>query len=314
MSSTLSDRSHNAQSSGVKVAVDCQSMLNTTGSTLGWLDNIQKLETLIESKQHMSNKRIVKAILNKKESVVVKIAKYNEPLEDELKMARVLHEHKIPGILRYHCYFECDDDINNYPDSIPEHFCKTTGKTMKLLVMDYMKTPNFAYYEGTVGIFRSCLQQIVATLFEAYLSFKYVQGDTNLQNYLLEPSTKKYIEYPLLKIRVNVDSYETRMMDFEDSMINASDAISKFWGGLENIHSKLQNDYIWYIDIDSIRRIHMFMATNTNTNPTKEQYYDYCVIVKNITFTNRQTRNPQRSLVYRPFLGGGQRRHGISKR
>jgi len=306
------------RSSGFKMVVDCQTRLNNIGSTLGWLDNIQQLETLETMKQSMTNKRLLKAIFDKNKTVVVKIGNAQENIRHEFDIAQELYKHSIPGILQYFCYFTCNDDIRNYPAESPTHMCRAgRGENMRILVMEYISSPNFLQYDfktTEITLFHSCIQQALSILFEAYISFGFVHGDTNLQNFLLRRSRKKTLTFPLLGINVPIIGYEICLMDFECSrygdQYSLEERTRKFWDDIKYFFTKIIYTFRWDIDSTSIKKLNLYINKVSDKKPINEYYTNIIEIVYTMQFmkyNNKYNPTPQ-NVTYNPQVFGGNRK------
>jgi serine/threonine protein kinase len=248
------------RSSGFKIVVDCHNTLNMEESKLDWLENIQQ------------------------DIVVVKIGNAQENIQHEFDIAQELYKHSIPGILQYFFYFTCKNDICNYPAKSPPHMCRAgRGENMKILVMEYISSSNFLQYDFKItdlALFHSCIHQILSILFEAYLSFEFVHGNTNLQNFLLKPSNKKTLNFPLLGVDVPINGYEICMMDFECSHYGDS---HKFWNDILYIFAKINYTFRWDIDMTQINLYTCFVCDIT---PTYKHYEKIIEMVYKIQFNN----------------------------
>lgn len=232
-----------SNTTGKKIVINCQKRVKNA-TTIGWLETIQQLTTLNQSKRNMSNRRILSGILNKHTKVVVKIGRYQEEIYNEWFIYQKLNEFNIQNILPMYCVFTCLDDLNKYSGNQQQaSMCQKTGEPIYALVMKYIPNPNVKMMDwvpNDLPILKSILQQVFCTLLDAYLKFGFVHGDMNLQNILLEiidkPTRQKY-QFGEYTIEIPIVKYQIQLMDFELSKINRP--IEKFYLDLKIFLSKI---------------------------------------------------------------------------
>jgi len=225
------DNSSDTFSTGAKFILDCKDITDEHPTTKGWLENIKYLETIDISKaRDMPNKKILQGILNKHKQVVIKIADTHNDLQIEWDTYKKLKDHHIPGIVKYYCYFTCNDDLRNYNEINKDvYLCKGPGPGTKIqvLIMEYVQSSsfkNFAWHklskDDLTCVFQSCIKQILYTMIEAFTSCHYTHGDLHLDNILIQPTKKKSIKYKTIDIELPIYKYQIKLLDFEDSKFN----------------------------------------------------------------------------------------------
>ena len=96
-----------------KYYINCQELLNKTSNTKNFLSNIHILESKYlppNKNARMSEKILMQGILEKYKEVVIKLGITNA-IENEWIIYNKLKENKIPGVLKYYCYFHCSEDL-----------------------------------------------------------------------------------------------------------------------------------------------------------------------------------------------------------
>ena len=247
--------SENTNTSGSKFVLSCKEISENSSTTKDWLENISALSIIPEHKSTgMSHKKILEAILEKKSKVVVKVADTQEDIEVEWRVYECLHKSKIPGILRYICFFRCDDNLLKYSEKQPM-MCNGVGNNLQVLVMEYINNKSFKNFDWSSvseNTFRSCVKQCILTLFDGFQKCGFVHGDFHLDNILLHRTSRASIAYEHNIIPVY--GLQIKIMDFEISKLGNNNPCELF-KDLRTFFGKLYNlaDYI-YVD-DVIRSI-----------------------------------------------------------
>jgi serine/threonine protein kinase len=191
-----------ARTSGSKFVMDC----NETPITKVWLDSMT----------------VLKSLKNKK--VVIKVADVKEDLSHEWDIFVKLKKYRIPGILENYCYFRCNDDIKRFiegEDAYPS-LCNGRGNSMQVLIMKYIPDKSMKEFDWRtvpVDTFRSCVKQIILSLYEGYKKCYFRHGDLHIDNVLMKKTTIKEVYYKIANITVPIVSYKIQLMDFELSRI-----------------------------------------------------------------------------------------------
>ena len=207
----------------------------------------------------MSHKKLLEGILDKHSNVVVKIADIAEDIKIEYETYVKLSATKVSGIVQYHCYFECNDDIHRFLADAP-HICKGTGSTMRVLVMEYIKNKSFQEHPWKVAdkeTIKSCIKQVLCTVLDAFLKTGFVHGDLHCNNILIKPTTAKMLDYDF--IAIPLWRYKTKLMDFEYSKFDQdvktffkhihlvfATSLTRYFAGMDglnsNVFSAIYND------------------------------------------------------------------------
>jgi serine/threonine protein kinase len=124
-------------------------------------------------------RRVLAGILETHKQVVIKLSTAHS-IYKEYRIADELCD--IPGFIRPHCYFECED----------------TQSSMKVLVLPFfeegsMRSWNWA--KKPTALLQSCLSQCIGSLLQAYESKGILHSDTHLDNVLLRKTTVNLMVY-----------------------------------------------------------------------------------------------------------------------
>lgn len=220
------DHASDTNSSGAKFVLDCKEITEEHPTTQGWLEHVKLLEIIDKNKAgNMSNKKILQGILNKHSKVVIKVADTQNDLKIEWDTYKKLKEHLIPGIVKYYCYFTCNDELRKYNEINKEvYLCQGPGTQIQVLVMEYVQSSSFKNFdwhklpkEDLTCVFQSCIKQVFYTMIEAFVSCHYTHGDLHLDNILIQPTTKKSIKYKTIGIDLPIYKYQIKLLDFENS-------------------------------------------------------------------------------------------------
>jgi hypothetical protein len=212
------------RSSSEKYYVNCQELLNSTGNTKEWLSKLQLLDPKYlppGKKARMSEKILMQGVLEKYKEVVIKLG-IVDTIENEWNIYNKLKEHKVPGVLKYYCYFHCLDDFRNIPDQ-PEFICKGPGDNLKVILMDFGIHNLSDFPWKTTEALQSCIKQSMLTVLQAYLSFGLYHEDCHPRNFIIKQTRKTQREYKIdgKDVIVPLHGYETFMVDLEGSKINS---------------------------------------------------------------------------------------------
>lgn len=212
-------------SSTKKYYVNCQELLNSSGNTKDWLTNLHILDEKYlppDKKARMSEKILMQGVLEKYKEVVIKMG-IVDTIENEWKIYNQLKEHKVPGVLKYFCYFHCSDDFGKIPDQ-PEFICKGPGDNLKVVLMDFGIHNLSDFPWKTTEALQSCIKQSMLTVLQAYVSFGFYHEDCHPRNFIIKQTRKSQREYNIngSVVTVPLHGYETFMMDLEGSKSNRS--------------------------------------------------------------------------------------------
>lgn len=214
----LDSSDEDSHSSGAKFVVDCDAITNSHPTTAGWLVSVTALKIIPRHKAvDMNNKKILEAMFHNQKRVVVKVADATEALHNEWAAYQSLSSKKINGILKYHCFFTCNDNINRFLTDQPS-VCNGPGDSTQVLIMEYVNAPSMKHYpwwDKPIDVWRSCVKQVLLTSVEAYLACKFIHGDLHLDNVLVKRTAKRSIKYKLLNIELMLLQHCTKFMDFE---------------------------------------------------------------------------------------------------
>ena len=143
---------------------------------------------------------------------------------------------EIPGFIRYICYLSCESNIGPLTE-FPAEICKKEeggSRQQHILVMPYYKLGDmklFPWNESNLDAFKSCMKQIVVSLYRAYQECHFVFNDLHFGNVLLDVTEEGYVR--------------TVLMDFENSVLSptANPLNHKFfWWDIMNICVRIKTD------------------------------------------------------------------------
>lgn len=229
-----------------KYYINCQELLNKTSNTKNFLSNIHILESKYlppNKNARMSEKILMQGILEKYKEVVIKLGITNA-IENEWIIYNKLKENKIPGVLKYYCYFHCSEDLKKIVDK-PEYICKGPGTNLKVILMDIGIHNLSDFPWKTTESLQSCIKQSLLTVLQAYLSFGFYHEDCHPRNFIIKKTSKTQREYNINGeiIIVKLHGYETFMMDLEESKQNyiTKGLYTDLWLFCNKIESQMYN-------------------------------------------------------------------------
>jgi len=260
-----------SNTSGKKIVIHCQNRIKND-TTNGWLNNLQQLSTLNQSKRNMSNRRILSGIFNKNKKVVVKMDRFRNEIINEWNTYQKLIENQIPNILPIYCFFSCLDDLSKYSgEKKVDSMCQKTGEPIYVIVMKYIDNPNLKMMDwmpNDLPIIKSVLQQVLCTLLDAYLKIGFTHGDLNLQNILLESIDKNNIQTYHFEghiIKIPIIKYRIHLMDFEFSKFHQP--IQNFYIDLKMFFSKINYNFTIQLLNTDIIFTYINNLLQSNKNP-----------------------------------------------
>ena len=186
-------------------------------------------------------------ILEKYGEVVIKLGN-TDTIENEWIIYNKLKDNKVPGVLKYYCYFHCSEDfgklLKTFRENIdykPTHLCNGSGTNLKVLLMDF-GIHNLADFPWkTTESLQSCIKQSLLTVLQGYVSFGLYHEDCHPRNFIIKKTTKKLRKYNINgnDIDVPIYGYETCMMDLEGSKQNYTE--KGIYTDLWNFCSMIEN-------------------------------------------------------------------------
>lgn len=215
--SALPVNSRSRPNNATKYIVTCQDRITAeTPTTNEWLSIVGALKPPMQKDIH----RVLEGILEKRKKVAIKLSA-SQSVYKEYRIAEELRE--IPGFIRPHCYFECEDSYTEFPSKERTALCKGPGTSMKVLVLPFYEEGSMRSWNWTkkpVALLHACLLQCIASLLQAYETKGILHSDTHLDNVLLRKTTITDVEYTLggHTVRVPTQGYMIAIMDFEMSM------------------------------------------------------------------------------------------------
>jgi serine/threonine protein kinase len=161
-------------------------------------------------------------IFSNEEDVVIKLGSDGDLLMTDYNVAKRLHECEVPGIMKYNCYFTCDDNQHNYQAGYVGPLCHGPGECMRAIVMPYMPLGSLKAYknwDGTLQV-KSCLKQSLSAIVQAYDRCAIVLTDRHTDNILLQHTNKSSITFHIEGQALQLDTHGLLAlhMDFENSL------------------------------------------------------------------------------------------------
>lgn len=227
---------HRPGGNGHKYYVDCSTNVDKLIATQVLSSN--KIRTIMSGVKNEGDTH--REIIAK----VTKMSKKNTNLV-EYQYGKLLQD--IRGFIRYICLVTCTTHLQN-PETVtlPSQICdkepKPGGKTSTILIMPYYKDGSmeeFAWKESDVAMCKSCLQQIVLSLYHAFKHHGFLHNDLHFNNVLLEKTEESTVTYD--DITVPTHGYKICIMDFDNSyVVDFADETKHeyFWYDLRNLFSR----------------------------------------------------------------------------
>jgi serine/threonine protein kinase len=154
--------------------------------------------------------------------VIVKVQEAGRMLNMELSIQRKINN--LPNIVKYVCDFSCKFDqlIWTKPISKPRTFCDTEGKSLHIIVMEYINNSLDTFLESetyTDKIVISIVKQLGFTLLDLHVNYGISHNDLNRGNILLHVGNPEIITYTIDGFTRNVDTlgYLVVLIDFQRS-------------------------------------------------------------------------------------------------
>jgi len=288
--------SEDTSSSGSKFVINCKAITSESPTTSGWLDHIAALQIIPDHKAlRMPHKKILEGIFENRRRVVVKVANDTQTLHNEWDIYQQLASLKIPGILKYYCYFTCNDTLTRIITD--QHtVCNGPGNNTQVLVMDYVNAPSLKNYDWrttTIDAMRSCIKQVILTAIEGFLACQFIHGDLHLDNVLVKQTKKAMIHYPLTDVILPVNGLCTKLMDLEDSSVGKKNVL-QLCKELKYFVNKMIGDFAHILDIHDIQKIHLLLRDWVEDKSITEahQLLQILPMIDSIKFLQRGGRPP----------------------
>ncbi len=229
--------------------------------------------------------------------VVVKVMPmaYEQKAVHEYTIGNTLQT--IPGFIRFICLTGCTN-AGVYEHSRNPSFCSFAKQfyeshdTVQLLVMPYFPLSSmrtFAWY-GKEHILRSCLQQIVMSLFIAFQTVGFLHNDLHLDNVLLRRTQKECIKYQDKTIVTH--GIQIVIMDFEYSKINVDierdENKEQLFYDLLQLFGDLTNEKGAHLQLENIRPLQKYVTRFTMKRPSTKKLTHVaktiCTMIEHICF------------------------------
>jgi serine/threonine protein kinase len=165
---------------------------------------------------------VLKGLYDNKKDIVIKVG-IKEAIDKEYEIAEKIN--KLPNFIRYYCKFICFDDIRKIiknEDMITTYYlCKNGTKEIGILTMNYYKLGSIGSYNWNnenITLLKNVLRQSIYAYLFAYYQNGFIHGDFHCDNILLKNKKVCKIDYTFKKLEI--DTLEIRIMDFEKSRLN----------------------------------------------------------------------------------------------
>ena len=259
MARHLSSSDDDTASSGSKFVLNCNDITTSHPTSAGWLDHVSALRIIPKHKAlAMPDKKILEALFHNRKRVVVKVANDTQTLNTEWEVYQHLASLKLKGILKYHCYFTCNDTLTRIITD-QTTVCNGPGTNTQVLVMDYIDAPSMKYYEWkSIDALRSCIKQVVMTMVEGFLACQFVHGDLHLDNVLIKSTSSRMIRYPIANIEVPVYGVCTKIMDME-SASTGKHPVLYVCKDIKKFMNKMLSDLAHIVDTAIITRMFLML-------------------------------------------------------
>ena len=165
---------------------------------------------------------IIKGLYDNKKDIVIKVG-IKESINKEYEIAEQIKE--LPNFIRYYCKFICFDNIRKIiknEDMITTYYlCKNGKEEIGILTMNYYNLGSIGSYNWNnenINLLKNVLRQSIYAYLFAYYKNGFIHGDFHCDNILLKNKKICEIDYTFKKIQI--ESLEVRIMDFEKSRLN----------------------------------------------------------------------------------------------
>jgi serine/threonine protein kinase len=293
----LPKRSNSVNINSEKYLVSCQKKISSSSpTTKEWLEILKAL------KPNNFNDTILLGILEKWQDVVIKISE-KDTLQKEYNVSELLHQHQIPGVIRYICFFTCQDTSINQER---RELCRGEGSSLKVLVMPYLNLGSISNYNWKNDIeLRSCIKQIILTTISLFTTEGILHNDLHSDNVLLNRTVKKSVIYDIngTKIEVECNGLNVVFLDFENSLkanIGSGAELYVFKDIINALSDLYYKSNI--VDISGIMQLCSFIDQWKSLNFI-QFYSETLPLIENIQIQPKK----KMSFVYDPtFFGGSQ--------
>lgn len=255
----------------------CKEKINTQNpNTNGWINIIKTLKMPLED---YDKSRILLAKLEHHKDIVVKIGD-DDSIRREYEYGKKLY--KIKGVVKFICYFECNDDFLKYPDKERNHLCNGEGSRMKIIAMPYFELGSIGSYEwnlDNIHVLRTCIKHAIMTNISAFMH-GFLHGDFHPGNILLKKTKQSSIDYlfeEIGEVNIETNGVRTWIMDFENTReISAENPrdIMDFYFDIQKFFTLLQ-DHRFIKNIDKSTNINIFQLVNKYMNSLRYPDMDF---------------------------------------
>lgn len=254
----------------------------------------------------VSNERaIVKAMIDdgrarKNQHVVVKVGP-SATIRKEYAVGEAVKG--VPGFVRFICAMQCEDDLERYRRNPRAGVCShaASDPLMNVLVMPYFALGSVRAYawERHPERLRSCLAQLVLSLFVAFARHGFVHNDIHLDNVLLSETRKAEIEYDLpdgAQVRVPTHGVRIHVMDFGNAFIPVE---RRQTGALFRDYDRVISDLMFAarLRFDQLPELSAFTRARAWSDPPLSDVGGLLAIIGRIAAVERQ---PEPTLQYNP--------------
>jgi hypothetical protein len=231
----------------------------------------------------------MKGLYDNKKDIVLKIG-FQESINKEYSIANTLKN--LQNFITYYCKFLCNDDIMNIikNENLLTNYkiCNNGKKPIGIIIMNYYSLGSVGNYKWNTDkfmILKNVLTQTVFAILYAYEKNGFIHGDLYINNILLKQKINNELNCGIVKLKIN--TYEVRIMDFEKSKMDVSIEFKFVIDNIQKLLNSVCDNDFFDIKINYKNNIIRKMKNNAMINNiknnliTKKHYEDYAQMIDN---------------------------------
>jgi serine/threonine protein kinase len=266
-----------------------------------WLQQPHALD--VNNERAIVRAMIDDAIVRKNQQVVLKIGPSGS-LQKEYDYARALKH--VPGFARFICAMQCLDALGRYKRDPHAKVCSgdPNDEDMNVLVMPFFSMGSVRKYvwANNPQKLRSCLKQIVLSLYVAFVDHGFIHSDIHLDNVLLSATQKATIAYTLpgnKTIHVPTSRLRIQIMDLERAFMPVDVRQTRhLFRDLDRVVKDLK--YAARVTFAQLPELSMFTERRTSVDAPATLQSDVLAMLAIIDRIDRVDDEPAPTLVYDP--------------
>lgn len=234
--SRLQNRSGGGTRDSEKYFISCKDPQNTES----WLRDTDVLQ--LTQTQAVIQALISDGVARKQPNVVIKMGS-SDTIRKEYDIGEKLRD--IPGFMHFICLMQCHDKISRYEHDRHSAVCSNdpNDPLNNVLVMSYIpggSMREYAWHTKDSNLFRSCLKQLVLSLYIAFLHQGFVHTDIHLDNVLIKMTRKATIQYSN-EHQVETCGLAVCIMDFEKAFMPVDRSQTHaFWDDIAHVFNDIR--------------------------------------------------------------------------